>query len=157
MAKSPAQFASDLRRFAADGSNFEKRLATSAALTVKDATLRELRVAAPRLRLSGVGKRGARVGVRYDQGNTPGTMLVRATGPVHLIESDTKAHPIPKARKRGRKRYVVIPGVGVRSSVKHPGTSGKHPWRKGVARAKVAAPRAVQEETRKQMGRFFGS
>jgi hypothetical protein len=99
-------------------------------------------------RLRGVGKRGARLGVRYRSGMYGGEAksIVFVTGPWQLIEWDTKAHRIPRARKsrRARKRYAVIPGVGVRAYAEHPGTRGKHPWRTGVTAAIPAVQRVFE-------------
>jgi hypothetical protein len=115
-----------------------------AALAVKTSVLGQLQVAGVKDgKLRGVGKRGAKVGVSFTV--TGHTAIVKATGPFPLIESDTKAHRIPRERgARGRRRYAVIPGVGVRAFANHPGTKGKHPWAKGVAAAQPAAAKANQ-------------
>lgn len=116
--------------------NLEHRTVQIAALAVKTSVLTQMQAAGVNNgKLRGVGKKGAKVGVRYDFGGRS-TALVRATGPFQLIERDTKAHRIPKERgARARKRVVVIPGVGVRAWADHPGTKGKHPWAKGVVAA----------------------
>lgn len=82
-------------------------------------------------RLRGVGTRGARIGVGYNlRGTTNPSAVVRMRGPAHLIESDTRAHVI----KPKRKKAVMTP-YGPRARVRHPGTKGKRPWKKGVAAA----------------------
>lgn len=89
-------------------------------------------------RLSGVGRRGARLNARYNVGNYGGEAKSRvfAVGPWQLVENDTRAHQVPKQRGgRARRRYAVIPGVGVRAYAKHPGTRGKRPWARGVEAA----------------------
>ena len=89
-------------------------------------------------RLSGVGARGARVGARYDvRGDVNPTAIIKATGPLHLIERNTKSHPI-QVRKRGKKhaRALKLSSGDFRSSVLHPGTKGKHPFEKGFEKAK---------------------
>jgi hypothetical protein len=88
-------------------------------------------------RLRGVGKRGAKLTVRYTEAGSgdSSSALVFVTGPAQLIENDTRAHRIPKDRARGRRRVIVIPGIGVRAFANHPGTKGKHPWAKGVTAA----------------------
>ena len=114
----------------------DRRITERAAMTVKKSAQRHLAVAAPRGRLN-VGKRGQRVGVRYDM-KSDHQALVKMTGPAQLIERDTKAHRIPREFKgRGRSRArnmkrLVIPGIGVRMSANHPGTKGKHPWEKSL-------------------------
>lgn len=123
-----AKMGGELRRL-------ERNMVLVAAQTVKTSVQTQLGAAGVQNgKLRGVGKRGAKVGVRYDV--LGDKALVRATGPFHLLERDTKAHQIPKVRgARARKRVVVIPGVGVRAWANHPGTKGKHPWAKGVAAA----------------------
>lgn len=87
------------------------------------------------MRLSGVGKRGAKVGARFalvgDTSNP--TAYITATGPMQLLERDTKAHRIPRSRgRRARKRYAVIGGRPY-SRAAHPGARGKGTFGKGVA------------------------
>ena len=94
------------------------------------------------LRLSGVGRRGAKVGVRYDiKGTTNPTALVRATGPLHFRESDTKAGPRPHKRRR---RRSSIP----ETVYGHPGTKGVHPWARGKAAARPVIARAFHKSAR---------
>lgn len=96
-------------------------------------------------RLRGAGKKGAKLTVRYNEGTfgDGAKALVYVTGPAQLIERDTKSHRIPRERgSRGRRRYAVIPGIGVRAYANHPGTKGKHPWQKGVD---VAVPLITRE------------
>lgn len=123
-----ARVGTELRRL-------ERNMVLVAAQTVKTSVRSQLAAAGVENgKLRGVGKKGAKVGVRYDI--LGDKALVRATGPFQLIERDTKAHRIPKVRgARARKRVVVIPGVGVRAWANHPGTKGKHLWAKGVVAA----------------------
>lgn len=90
------------------------------------------------MRLSGVGKRGARVGSRFDVRGDD--VEFKATGPLHFVANPMSPHRIPRVRTRGRRRVVVIPGVGVRAYANHPGTKGKDTWNRGakVARTKVS-------------------
>lgn len=90
--------------------------------------------------------RGARVDVKVAvQGSGSGTRaLVLPVGPVSLVENDTTAHREPFAylsertggrrsysmarrRKAVRRGFLFIPGVGIRTRVRHPGTRGRHP------------------------------
>jgi hypothetical protein len=101
--------------------------------------------------------KGARVDVKVaTQGSGSGTRaLVLPVGPVSLLEGNTRRHVEPfgysgTAGAGGRRRYatagqtlagggaarrkrarggrlLAIPGIGVRTHVNHPGTSGKHP------------------------------
>lgn len=102
--------------------------------------------------LRGVGRKGARIGVRFDvKGTGNPTALVRATGPFHLLERDTKPHEITPKRKQALKI-----GRGFASSVWHPGTRGKHPWEKGINHAKPLVPRVMADEQFRSLRRFFG-
>jgi hypothetical protein len=106
------------------------------------------------------------------QGSGSGTRaLVLPVGPVSLVEGDTRRHREPftysgtagaggrrryatagqrtatgglarRRRARGGRRVMVIPGVGVRAYVQHPGTSGRHPVGSAMRTAGVAAGRA---------------
>jgi len=135
MADSITMFLAKTSKMEGELRNLERNTVKVAALAVKTSVTAQMAAAGVKDgKLRGIGKKGARVGVRYDI--TGKTALVRATGPFHLIERDTRAHRIPKQRgARARKRVVVIPGVGVRAYADHPGTKGKHPWAKGVAAA----------------------
>jgi hypothetical protein len=132
MADSVAQFVAKTGKMGNELTRLEHRMVETAALAVKRSVTAQMVAAGVKGgRLRGVGKRGARIGVRYDIKDKKA--LVRATGPFHLIERDTKAHRVPKQRGvRARKRVVVIPGVGVRAYANVKGTKGKHPWEKGV-------------------------
>lgn len=114
----------------------------AAALAAKTSILPHIsRGSGGDLRLSGVGRSGANVGVRYDvKGYIVPTALVRATGPLHLIERDTAPHRIPK--RPPLNRPLRINGRIVRGPVMHPGTQGKHVWAAGV-RAALPAIRAA--------------
>lgn len=120
------------------------------------------------LRLSGVNRRkgragNTRIGVSYRVRKASGvgvgaTALVRATGPLQIINNDTTGRVIRSAYSRntrrakrikgssargfigpvlpgqfdgGRKAVLNIPGIGYRRSVRHPGTKGKQTWQLG--------------------------
>jgi hypothetical protein len=151
MTSTPAQFAIKMSKLSGDMRTAPRQITIRAAGVVKRSVQTQLAVAAPRGRLN-VGKRGARIGVRYDlRGDSEA--VVRMTGPAHLIERDTKPHRIPREnRGRGRSRArnvrrLAIPGVGIRMSVQHPGTKGKRPWEKGV--------RAALPDVEKVAGRYY--
>lgn len=145
MPDTPLAAAHKFERLAKDIGTLQKRTLNEMAITVKrNVTAAMAAAGAGTGKLRGVGRKGARIGVRYDQ-TAGGAVLVRATGPFHLLESDTKAHRIPLQRgARARKRVVVIPGVGVRSFVNHPGSKGKHPWAKGVEVSRLEAGKISQ-------------
>lgn len=136
MADSITGFALKTAKMGVELSTLEIRTVQIASLAVKNSVLAQMQVAGvDGGKLRGVGKKGAKIGVRYDIAGK--RSLVRATGPFHLLERPTKAHRTPKEAKSGRaKRKVVnIPGVGVRAWANVAGTKGKYPWAKGVAAA----------------------
>lgn len=147
----PTQFAAKMHRTADGMRRAPQQITTRAAQAVKRSAQTQLAIAAPRGRLN-VGKRGAKVGVRYDL-RSDTEAVVRMTGPAHLLERDTKAHRIPREkvgrgrRQRTNTKRIVIPNVGVRMSAQHPGTKGKHPWEKGL--------RASIPEVRQVAGRYY--
>lgn len=130
---SPLEFSRKMSQAAVNVRGAETEILTKTAAVIKQSATLSLRTVVPTGRLSGVGKRGAAVGVRYKVHPETKTARVFMTGPAQLIERDTKAHRIPREnRRRNKKRPIVIPGVGPRRSANHPGTRGQHPWEKGV-------------------------
>lgn len=119
------------------------------ALFVKQSVISEMHGVS---RLRGVGKKGAKIGVRFDvKGTQNPTALVRATGPFHLLERDTRAHDITP-----RKKKAINIGGNIRASAHHPGTKGKGPWTKGIGRSLPAIPKVMMEEQVRSLRRYFG-
>jgi hypothetical protein len=119
-----------------------------AGLVMKTVVEASIRSVAPSGRLRGVGRAGARVGVRYDllkQGGRNGVRL-RATGPLHLVERSTKPRDIqPRARRARTGRAALRFSDGsFRPAARHPGTRGKAPFGKGIERAIPAGTAAVR-------------
>ena len=139
----PAQFAGKMHRVADGVKRAPREITKRGVLVVKRSVQEKLAADAPRGRLN-VGKRGQRVGVRFDL-RSDNEAIVKMTGPAHLLERDTKAHRIPRERKtsRAKKRYAVIPGVGVRAYANHPGTKGKHTFERGVEDSKPQVGRTA--------------
>lgn len=106
----------------------------NAALALKNAN----RAGAP-ARLRNVGRSGRALGVSFKvtAGANP-TAVGRATGPWPLIENDIGPHLIAP-KKRGGLR---LPDGGIRRSVHHPGTHGKHLFHKSTL---AGTPKAVAE------------
>lgn len=155
-ADSPLVAARKFEQLAKGMAGLQRETLNQAGLIVKRSVETQIAVAgAPSGKLRGVGKKGARIGVRSDSIGT-GSVLVRATGPIHFLESNTKPHRIPKEQGgRSRRRIVVIPGVGVRAFARHPGTRGKHPWAKGVVIATPLIDKANQLALTKMVGAIF--
>lgn len=168
--KNGAQLVGKIDQFATMVPKANRKATLEAADLVKRATLGKMRVASGGdLKLSGVGKKGAKIGVRYDiQGEISANAVVRATGPVQLVENRTHAHVIgPKGVKGGKRlkkgtrnrtgmsqrqraidegtaiygksQVLAFNGI-VRRYAYHPGTAGQHPWAKGVKEATPKTP-----------------
>lgn len=184
--KTGDQFA---RQMVTLGNRLERNVAGSvgrAALVLKTSVEANMRAAVGAdLRMSGVGKTGAKVGVRYDvKGRTNPTALLRATGPAHLIERDTRAHTIiPKtvgrtqgSRTKGARLaakqnlYDALFGGTVSGAtkplmlgntgrfayrVRHPGTRGKHPFEHGINRAAPVAQRVLATAATRSLAEVF--
>lgn len=112
------------------------------SLVLTTRTRQQIRTVAPSLYLRGVGARGAAVNVTFNVQGDSG--IVRATGPLHLLERNTSPHTItPK-----RARFLRLPpqgpkDTGVRRSVEHPGTVGQHPFERGIRTGLPAARAAI--------------
>lgn len=126
--------------------------------------------------LSNVG-RGAKVGARYDvKGVQNPSALVRATGPLHLLDWPTSPHQITSKVKKGRSRasrgafYNALFGgeggfanvkpmrtpYGPRYRVSHPGTRGKRTFERGIDAARPLIGPTFKTEMTRVMGRYFG-
>lgn len=160
VSKSGKQLARKFQRTIDDFDDLTLAQMKEASQIVKDEVTRR----APK-RLKGVGKRGARIGVRYNVGrfgdDFTAKSLVFATGPFHLIERPTDDHRIPREtvgrgrRKRANTKPIVIPGVGVRQYAQHRGTKGKYPWRKGNAAAEPKVAQVLVSKTATVIRRNF--
>jgi hypothetical protein len=104
-------------------------------------------------RLSGVGKKGARVGAKYDvKGQVNPTALIKATGPMQLLEHPTRPHEITP-RKRRKKGALRFKDGTFAMNASHPGTRPKKPFERGVNKTQHEPARlldkAVQDAIRK--------
>lgn len=143
------QLAHKMHRVGVEITGASKTSVQRVARSTKTRLEASLRQGAPSMRLSGVGRSGAAIGVSAADVRSKGThasALIRATGPLHLLERDTKAHFIdPTPRSRDVTEALVLLDGQLRGSVYHPGTKGKKLWEKGV---KDATPPAVAEMRR---------
>ena len=100
-------------------------------------------------RLSGVGRRGARLSVGYDiKGSANPTALIKPRGKqgtFKLIEEDTKPHSIQPRARRGA-RALKLANSRYAARVRHPGTAGKHPFAKGVDKTKNDTVKIYEQE-----------
>jgi hypothetical protein len=165
-----AGFARQCRTYGYDLPAVQRRAVQRSALGMKESIVAEIRHAVPDMGVKGFrGRRQVHIGAGYRirQGAGGAYAVVSAKGPLQLIERDTKAHSIPKIlatkgsskRKRQsrlqRRHVLLIPGIGYRKVVHHPGTSGKHPFRHGVDAFKGQVPVIFAAETRKLMMQVF--
>ena len=140
------QLGGKLGRVANEVQRAQRTAVTAASMALKRGVESEIRAVVPSGRLRNVG-RGAKVGVRFDvKGTNNPTSLVRATGPLHLVERSTKAHTIgPRARRaRSGRSAIRLPDGGFRRAVRHPGTRGREPFAKGIRKASPEAERALR-------------
>lgn len=130
-------------------------------------------------KLRNVGKKGSKVGATYDvqtSSEAHATAIVQGTGPLQIIERDTKAHMIPRTTSSRRLRTasgrlskkrvdtgralnghvpLYINGTWVIGPVKHPGTHGKHPFERGVNAGEALAANAAHEVLVSTISRIF--
>ena len=172
MAQSPAaQVALRMTKLTREVRGASDTAVTRAAFDAKKIIEREIRSVAPSGRLRNVGSSGAKIGVRYNvKGATNPTALVRAYGPIHLIENPIQPHTIiPRGvgRARGRTRaarrqakqdlYNALFGsqyagvkplrtpYGPRYRVRHPGVRrSSGPWKRGRMKAAPIIRRTVE-------------
>ena len=102
-------------------------------------------------RLSGVGKRGTRVGAKYTvTGSVNPTAFIKATGPMQLIEHPTSPHEIkPKARRRGKNKALRFDSGNFARSAKHPGTRPYRPFERGYLKTRDSTGRTYDAEVQR--------
>ena len=157
MARSLFDLAASAAAFPLALQKAQKAGVNKSSLYVTNVIRGEIRGVTGDMRLSGVGRKGAKVGARYDikgsDANPRG--YIRGTGAIALIELDTKPHDIyPKGyqftirgRRRGKNKALKFGGRFAAYS--HTGgTTGKHPFAKGANKAGPRTPKIFQEEVR---------
>lgn len=135
-----------------------------ACLAGKNVMLANMTAALGGNRLSGVGKKGARVGVRYDVvGYQNPVGIIKYTGPVHLANSGTQPHEIePRSRqttakgnrRRGSAKALTV-GQDFYARVHHPGTRGKKFAEKAEKVVLAQSKRIIEQEVRSHLARTF--
>lgn len=157
----PAQFTAKMRRATDEIVNAGKSGVEQVSLDLTRKARRNIAAeSGGDSRLSGVGKSGAKVGAKYTvRGGENVTGLVTATGPLQLIERDTKPHvEIPKRASSSRRRSgptVLSTPYGPRRSVQHPGTKGSHPFERAVNATIPDALHIFQRELGEALRRAF--
>lgn len=162
VSRSPAQLVAKLDRWAVEIEGANRAAVSAAALiVVKEIRTRTAVATGGDMRLSGVGRKGAKVGVGYDvKGTKNATALIRARGPFHLVERDVRRHDIaPKRVKTGRNRgpkALTIKGRFAASAKNAGGSKGRHPFEHGAKAAQPKAVMAFQREQDKALAKVFG-
>lgn len=123
-----------------------------------------LQAGLPARRMSGVGRRGARVGAYYtppaSKSNPQGIVAYR--GPVHLLNNPISPHMIaPRGRSRRRRggaQALAFPDGGVRfGPVRHPGTAGKNFAEPSLKTAAAAARGIIHRTEMAALRGVFGA
>lgn len=180
MAQPSVRVASQMASLVSNFTGADRSAVSEAGLLAKRIQIDELRKATGGdLRMSGVGSEpGAKVSARYDVLSGGKGVVVKARGPVHLLERPSKPHTIiPKqvgrgARGRGAKRankqalYNALFGsqyagvkplktpYGPRFRVNHPGVKNpRKPWERGFKRAVPVIDRTVKQKYGAAFGR----
>lgn len=141
---SVAEFTGKIEKTATNVAAAKRPAMNAAALAAKT----EMQRGAPTF-LRGVGRKGAKIGVRYTLFGD-NKAVVRWYGPAHLLNNPTKPHTItPKGRRgrRGGKRALVINGQPV-ARAQHPGTRGRGFFQKSKPRATREAVNAYNRTVR---------
>ena len=156
--RSAAEFVGKINRAGDAFRKAERDALSEAAFAGKKIIEGSIRSVVPDMRMS-MGGRNAKVGVRYDiKGTSKPTALMRATGPLHLVENDTSPRVIPKERKRrrGARKTLLLPDGGLRRSVKHPGTKGQQPFAEGRKAAEPVMTKMIRSRYLKVARGVFG-
>jgi hypothetical protein len=107
------------------------------------------------------GSRVARgkVNVRYTPPKGTGagsTSILSMTGPAHLVDRDTKPHPIrPRQRGRRQRRALRLANGDFVAGAEHPGTRGKQFWEHSQPVIKREVPKVIATAHRGALARQF--
>lgn len=124
MSRTAAEFAKQFDRMAEALDTEEERALKNAAQHIKNVMLVERnKVTGADGRLSGVGKNGRYLGVRYEFNKATGRVLMRATGPWQLIERATKSAGIIVGRKTANNRRALSRGTAASTALKRLGAN----------------------------------
>lgn len=170
---SPSEFAAKMQKWALKINGAGRDGVYQGSLEAKRIFLASIARKAPSLRLRNVGKKGAKLGVAFDiKGTVNPTSLIRALGPMQIIEHRLSPHLIvPRgarglgrsrtARQQGlashldsgakhanfgRRAFLVMPGSehGFAAYAKHPGVARAiGPWGLALPAVKTATLAAM--------------
>jgi hypothetical protein len=135
-----ARLIRNLDGFAADIEEVRLSGQRSVAFGMKRQIEAVARSSGVRMRLSGVGRRGAALGVTV-QKQADGAYKVSGDGPWQFVEGPTKPHSLAP-RRRPPRRYARFANGQVRQNFRrghHPGTRGKRIWQRAFAKTRDEA------------------
>jgi hypothetical protein len=110
--------------------------------------------------LSHMGRKGARLGMRYEveqRGRLTFIKLVPA-GPWMLTQKGAKAHKIPRtSRRRGKPRFVMGAGYShpMRAPVEHPGSGGRDSVQRAFAKVRASASKNFHDAYVQQLAKVM--
>jgi hypothetical protein len=110
--------------------------------------------------LSHMGRKGARLGMRYEveqRGRLTFIKLVPA-GPWMLTQKGAKAHQIPRtSRRRGKPRFVMGSGYShpVRAPIQHPGSGGRDSVQRAFVRVRQHASKNFYDAYVEQLAKVM--
>lgn len=149
MAKDLAWVATMAARLPGELQKGQKLAVRAAALEVTRGIRSEIRSASGGdNRLSGVGRRGARVGARFYMEGPPESprAIIQATGPLHFLEHPTRPHGIaPRGGRRGSRALRLRNGQFA-ARVHHPGTRPSKPFERGYLRTREQAGKVFDKQ-----------
>lgn len=131
-----AKLIRDLDGFAGDVEQVRLSGQRSVAFGMKRQIETVARSSGVRMRLSGVGRNGATLGVKVDK-QSNGTYRVHGEGPWHLVEGPTVKGYSLAPKRRAPRRYVRFANGNIRQNSRrgvHPGNDGKHIWKRAFAK-----------------------
>lgn len=106
-------------------------------------------------RMRGVGRKGARVGVRYTvKGGSSPSVLLGYFGPVHLANNPTSPHRIEPKSGRSGKKAIVVGGQPV-ANADHPGTAGKKFFERSKPQVQQTAGKILERSVQTALRRSF--
>lgn len=114
----------------------------------------------PRIRLRGVGKAGATVGVQTQGGRASSGAegaIVRMTGPAQFIERDTPKHLVgTEGNGDDFGSHMAMPdGRWATGPFMAGGSTGRHPFQRGVESATPAVPQVYRRGVQGALRRTF--
>lgn len=154
MASSPNDLANRLVKGGESITRANRVGVEKACLAGKTVMLAGLTAAAGGNRLKGVGRSGARIGVRYDvRGFQNPVGIIRYIGPVHLLNNPTRPHEITPRKKK--KALSPRGNPWAAASAQHPGTKGKKFAEKAEPIVLAQSKRIITQEVRSHLARTF--